>query len=158
MPKSVLVENRLYLKFKFNSQVTGVKSDIAESQPALLCTQEVIDIAPSTTQQEEKKRQGSDDLEFEMSNPQEIWSNGKANRRTKERKISFVIEKVSMWRKLYNGIPGKEQKLIRYSLEDSAKKVGISKKSLDDYLLQLRYGKKYDFDFNKHQDDKIGIL
>jgi len=93
-----------------------------------------------------------------MSNPQEIWSNGKANRRTKERKISFVIEKVSMWRKLYNGIPGKEQKLIRYSLEDSAKKVGISKKSLDDYLLQLRYGKKYDFDFNKHQDDKIGIL
>jgi hypothetical protein len=63
-----------------------------------------------------------------------------------------------MWRKLYNGIPAKDGKLMRYSLEESAKKVGISKKSLDDYLLQLRYGKKYDFDFNKHKEDKIGIL
>lgn len=45
-----------------------------------------------------------------------------------------------------------------YSLEDAAKKVGISKKSLDDYLLQLRYGKKYGFDFNEHKEAKIGIL
>jgi len=78
-------------------------------------------------------------------------------RRTKERKISFVIEKVSLWRKLYNGIQDGD-KIVRYSLEDAAKKVGISKKSLDDYLLQLRYGKKYGFDFNAHKADKIGVL
>jgi len=34
----------------------------------------------------------------------------------------------------------------------------MSKKSLDDYLLQLRFGKKYGFNFNKHKDDKIGVL
>lgn len=63
-----------------------------------------------------------------------------------------------MWRRLYNGVTGKDGQLVRYSLEDAAKKVGISKKSLDDYLLQLRYGKKFDFDFQKHKDEKIGIL
>lgn len=47
---------------------------------------------------------------------------------------------------------------LLFSLEDAAKKVGISKKSLDDYLLQLRYGKKYGFDFNEHKEAKIGIL
>jgi hypothetical protein len=88
----------------------------------------------------------------------EIWSTTKANRRTKERKISFVIEKVSMWRKLYNGIQDSAGKIVRYSLEDAARKVGISKKSLDDYLLQLRYGKKYQFDFNEHKEAKIGVL
>jgi len=44
----------------------------------------------------------------------EIWSTAKANRRTKERKISFVIEKVSMWRKLYNGIQDNTGKIVRY--------------------------------------------
>lgn len=44
----------------------------------------------------------------------EIWSSAKANRRTKERKISFVIEKVSMWRKLYNGIQDSQNKIVRY--------------------------------------------
>lgn len=84
-------------------------------------------------------------------------SGGRNQRRTKERKISFVIEKVSLWRKLYNGIQDGD-KIVRYSLEDAAAKVEISKKSLDDYLLQLRYGKKYGFDFNKHKNDKIGVL
>ena len=36
-------------------------------------------------------------------------------------------------------------------LEDAATKVDVSKKSLDDYLLQLRFGKKYNFDFQKHK-------
>jgi hypothetical protein len=69
-----------------------------------------------------------------------------------------VIERVSLWRKLYNGVQGADGQVERYSLEDAAKKVQISKKSLDDYLLQLRYGKKYGFDFNKHKNDKIGVL
>jgi len=47
-------------------------------------------------------------------NNMEIWSSAKANRRTKERKISFVIEKVSMWRKLYNGIQDNTGKIVRY--------------------------------------------
>lgn len=47
---------------------------------------------------------------------------------------------------------------MRYSLEDAAAKVGVSKKSLDDYLLQLRFGKKYGFDFQKHRNEKVGVL
>ena len=48
--------------------------------------------------------------------------------------------------------------LVRYSLEDAAAKVSVSKKSLDDYLLQLRFGKKYGFDFQKHRNEKVGVL
>ena len=47
---------------------------------------------------------------------------------------------------------------MRYSLEDAASKVGVSKKSLDDYLLQLRFGKKYNFDFQKNRNEKVGVL
>jgi len=36
--------------------------------------------------------------------------------------------------------------------------VNVSKKSLDDYLLQLRFGKKFNFDFQKHKDAKVGVL
>ena len=34
----------------------------------------------------------------------------------------------------------------------------MSKKSLDDYLLQLRFGKKYNFNFQQHRNDKVGVL
>merc|ERR1712146_534232 len=82
--------------------------------------------------------------------------------RTKERSITEIIEKVSTWRKLYNGVMVEGQdgtkQLQRWSLEDAADKVGVSKKSLDDYLLQLRFGKKYQFDFEKHRQDKVGVL
>lgn len=81
-----------------------------------------------------------------------------AQKRTKERTIQDIIEKVSLWRKLYNGVPDKDQKIVRYTLEDAAQKVQVSKKSLDDYLLQLRFGKKFNFDFQKHKDAKVGVL
>lgn len=52
---------------------------------------------------------------------------GKGSRREKERKIGEVVIKVSQWRRLYNE--------KRVTLETAAEKVGISKKSLDDYFL-----------------------
>ena len=79
-------------------------------------------------------------------------------KRTKERQIRFVVERVSLWRKLYNGVELGNGETVRYSLEDSARLVGISKKSLDDYLLQLRFGRMYGFDFLKHQCNNIGVL
>ena len=42
------------------------------------------------------------------------------------------------WRKYYNGFTDENGKSERLSLEEAANKVGISKKSLDDYLLQIR--------------------
>ena len=85
-------------------------------------------------------------------------ASSKAQKRTKERKIGFIIEKVSLWRKLYNGMPDHTGKIIRYSLEEAANLVGVSKKSLDDYLSQLRKGRKYGFDFNQNKDEKVGTL
>ena len=54
----------------------------------------------------------------------------KGSRREKERKIGEVVIKVSAWRRLYNE--------HRVTLEVAAEKIGISKKSLDDYFLQLK--------------------
>jgi hypothetical protein len=97
---------------------------------------------PRPIQIEEEKSQGNDSNENSNNKAEPsadlLWDDtgrgGSNTRRTKERKISFVIEKVSLWRKLYNGIQ-EGNKIMRYSLEDAAKKVNISKKSLDDYLL-----------------------
>jgi len=46
----------------------------------------------------------------------------------------------------------------RLNLQDAAKVVGISKKSLDDYYCQLRLGEHYQFDFQQHLNCKIGFL
>ena len=80
------------------------------------------------------------------------------DKRTKERKIEFIVEKVNAWRRLYNGFYNENGEYTRYSLDQAAKMVGISKKSLDDYLLQLRLGRKYGFNFNQYKTKKVGVL
>ena len=71
-------------------------------------------------------------------NNQNMFINVKS-KRSKERKIGFIIEKVFLWRKLYNGYIDENGEQLKMTLEEAADKVGISKKSLDDYLIQLRY-------------------
>lgn len=70
-------------------------------------------------------------------NNQNVFINANS-KRSKERKIGYIIEKVYLWRKLYNGFTDENGKFIKLTLEEAAEKVGISKKSLDDYLIQLR--------------------
>lgn len=82
----------------------------------------------------------------------------KVSRRTKERKIGYIIEKVSKWRKLYNGVTNSTGDIVKLTLEEAANRVMISKKSLDDYLLQIRFGRKFGFNFQEHKDDKVGVL
>lgn len=79
-------------------------------------------------------------------------------RRTKERKIGYIIDKVMEWRKLYHGTTNAHGEEMKCTLEQAASEVSISKKSLDDYLLQLRTGKKYGFNFQEHREDKVGVL
>ncbi len=62
------------------------------------------------------------------------------------------------WRKYYAGTSNDRNQTQKFSLEEAAKKVGISKKSLDDYLFQIRFGNKYGFNFNEHYNDKVGVL
>jgi len=72
------------------------------------------------------------------------------SRREKERKIGEVVTKVCAWRQSYRN--------RKMTLEDAAKLVDISKKSLDDYFFQLKKAQKAGFNFNEHKNDKIGIL
>jgi hypothetical protein len=76
----------------------------------------------------------------------------------RERKIGYIIEKVYAWRKLYNGYKDENNNFIKYSLDKAAEKIDVSKKSLDDYLLQIRLGRKHGFDFDKNKYQKIGKL
>jgi len=84
---------------------------------------------------------------------------GTKQKRTKERKIGEILDKVLQWRRLYTGVsdPATGQ-TIKMSLDEAAQRVGISKKSLDDYLLQIRFGKKYGFNFNDHFNERVGVL
>lgn len=76
----------------------------------------------------------------------------------KERTISEVVEKVALWRRLYTGFYDQDKTFIQMPLNDAARKVNITKKTLDDYLLQIRCGKRYGFDFNANRNEKIGKL
>jgi len=81
----------------------------------------------------------------------------KLSGRAKELTIEEVISKVGIWRQLWSGVL-EDGQVRRYSLDEAAKKVKISRKTLDDYLLQMRLGKKYGFDFKNNQSSLIGVL
>ena len=61
-------------------------------------------------------------------------------KRVKERYIEEVIHMVNLWRNYHKeGFYDKVQnRLLQLSLDAAAQKVGISKKTLDDYLFQIR--------------------
>jgi hypothetical protein len=65
---------------------------------------------------------------------------------------------LARWRKLYNGDYSYRNEPVRLTLDEAAEQVGISKKSLDDYLMQIRFGRKYGFNFQEHQNERVGVL
>jgi len=46
----------------------------------------------------------------------------------------------------------------KMNLQEAAKIIGVSKKSLDDYYFQMRMGEKYGFDFSGNMQNKVGAL
>jgi hypothetical protein len=74
----------------------------------------------------------------------------------KEKKVGEVVEKVALWRKFYSGFYDESGNFVHKQLEVAAQHVGVAKKTLDDYLLQIRNGKKYGFNFNEKSNAKIG--
>lgn len=73
--------------------------------------------------------------------------------RIKERMIVDAVQLVLKWREISD-----RSSLSKITLKEGAEIVGVAKKSLDDYLLQFRLGRKYGFDFTKHVNSKIGVL
>jgi hypothetical protein len=104
-------------------------------------------------------------LEFEEASTEpsefdkEITNKSERRTRHKERKIGEVIDLVLRWRKLYNGYVDSETgKLVKMSLEESAKRIGVAKKSLDDYLLMIKHAKNSGFDFQSNHNERFGII
>lgn len=62
-----------------------------------------------------------------------------------------MFDKVKQWRTLHDG----EEKL---NLDVAAQRVGIARKTLDDYHLQLRRARQLGFDFEKNKFAKMGTL
>lgn len=106
----------------------------------------------------ENFKQSLDNINNQLTCNNNLKENNLNRKRTKERKIGYIIDKVSSWRKLYNGYYNESKTFVKYSLDEAAKILNISKKSLDDYLLQLRLGRKFGFNFNKNKNSRVGVL
>mmetsp|Transcript_30552 Transcript_30552/g.27764 ORF Transcript_30552/g.27764 Transcript_30552/m.27764 type:complete len:120 (+) Transcript_30552:381-740(+) len=60
-------------------------------------------------------------------------------RRNQERKVGEVLDLIQKWRSYYDGTQSpSSQKVGKFSLTDAATKVGVPKKSLDDYLMVIK--------------------
>ena len=63
---------------------------------------------------------------------------------------------VKLWREMYDKADKYGKRL--YTLEEAAKKIGISKKTLDDYFNHIQIAHQFKFNFEKFHESKIGIL
>ena len=66
------------------------------------------------------------------------------------------MEAVRQWRILYDSADECGKRL--YTLEGAARKVGIAKKTLDDYHVHLRIAYQFSFNIDRYQNQKVGIL
>ena len=63
---------------------------------------------------------------------------------------------MKLWRVLYDTDDGKGKRL--YTLDEAAQKVGIAKKTLDDYYSLIRTAINFGFDIEKYKESKVGLL
>ena len=80
------------------------------------------------------------------------------SKRPKERTIAHILETVHKWRKYYHGYTDHRGNYKKLKLQQAAAKVKMPKKSLDDYLLQIRMAAKLGFDFSENGHKKVGVL
>lgn len=134
-------DKSLIMKFRKMITMTNTTTDSSSSVFSYATTNDV-----SNDFEEEEKANPDSDGEEEKQ------------KRVKERNIKEIMEKVLEWRQYYQGYHDENGVWCKLKLEDAAKKVGISKKTLDDYLLQIKFGLKYKFDFDLNMTKKVGVL
>ncbi|CAD8056487.1 unnamed protein product [Paramecium primaurelia] len=79
-------------------------------------------------------------------------------KRVKERSIMDAKHSVDEWRNLFrNGETDQNGKKIKYSLKQAAEKVGVPKKTLEDYHQLLKKAEQF-IDLNEVGDKKMGFL
>ncbi|CAD8175582.1 unnamed protein product [Paramecium octaurelia] len=79
-------------------------------------------------------------------------------KRVKERSILDAKQSVDEWRKLFkNGETDQNGNKIKYSLKQAAEKVGVPKKTLEDYHQLLKKAEQF-IDLNEVGNKKMGYL
>ena len=73
-------------------------------------------------------------------------------KRSKEKRIGFIVKKVFEWKGL------RKLSKRKMSLQEAAQNVNMSKNTLDEYYNQIKEGKKFGFDFNRYKRDKVNVL
>ena len=79
-----------------------------------------------------------------------IEENSKGTPRDKQ--IGEIIKKVSIWRLFYLGFRSFDGEFVKETLDSAASRAGVAKKTLDDYLLQIRTAREIGFDFNTRKN------
>lgn len=75
----------------------------------------------------------------------------KSSSKTKERRIGYLMEVISLWKRLLAENP-------EATPEEISTKVGLPKKVIQEYINLIKAGKKYEFDFRTHWNEKISVL
>jgi hypothetical protein len=88
----------------------------------------------------------------------ELDSEDKKDIRSRERTVAEAINLVKKWRFLHLNCAKPNNSKKKVNLQEAAKMLGVSKKSLDDYYCQLRLAEMYVFDFERNLNEKMGFL
>lgn len=89
----------------------------------------------------------------------QVWP----EKRPKERSIKEVIDALYLWKLLQEGFnttdaASKNNIFVRYDAWQAAEHTKISKRTLDDYLMQIRAAFREGFDFGKNANELMGTL
>jgi uncharacterized protein YbaP (TraB family) len=80
---------------------------------------------------------------------------GVVPRKSKERTIGEVKEYLDAWKLIYNS---PQESGIYYTLQQAAEKIGLPKKTLDDYERQIRMATAMNFDFEANKHAGMGVM
>lgn len=121
---------------------------------------EIPETIPDTLKHEETFGSSESSIEgFDQEETSEDHVTKKKSRH-KERTIHEALKLVAEWRKIHKeGYTEQDSSEIIYpTLEEAAKRVGVVKKSLDDYFLMIKHAKLHGFDFEKNSNERFGVL
>ena len=142
----VPLDGIIYLKLRKKiSKIKSLRYEIFEDE-----NEEELDEVEEKEKTEEKKEEPKKEKSDKKTGKKKEEKGD--CKRSKEKRIGYIVKKVFEWK----GLRRLSQE--KMSLQDAAKNVGMSKKTLDEYYNQIKEGKKYGFDFNKYKRDKVNVL
>eukprot|EP00330_Aristerostoma_sp_ATCC50986_P009335 CAMPEP_0114588022 /NCGR_PEP_ID=MMETSP0125-20121206/10834_1 /TAXON_ID=485358 ORGANISM="Aristerostoma sp., Strain ATCC 50986" /NCGR_SAMPLE_ID=MMETSP0125 /ASSEMBLY_ACC=CAM_ASM_000245 /LENGTH=345 /DNA_ID=CAMNT_0001784221 /DNA_START=71 /DNA_END=1108 /DNA_ORIENTATION=- len=122
---------------------------------------ETLSFTPTITSPQPQSLSGLDEINQDNSTHEPYTNLFKKKTRVRhpERTIKEVVDLVNAWRALHDQSKvNKAKGGKKLSLGEAAKKLGVPKKSLDDYMLIMKHAKVLGFNFAKNLDKKFGVM